>query len=274
MCNVFYKINMIKLVANGPGIGDAMWLSAVVEEIKRQHPDEKVRIETQFPELYIGNPVVIENENIQSPKMFIGLDHQENIHEHNVQFMCKQIGLLSPEWKNIRQYFYFIESDTSPILFNEPFITIHNTPGPWTKNKSWTFRLWEELVKKIKNETSYKIVQIGGSADLKISGVDLDLLGINLRSVCKVLNQAHRHFCCVSGSMHLASACGTPSTVIFGGREKPEITGYANNINLTSSISCSPCWKIEDCPFGKYVGNDFIKPCMQEITVDMVYNTL
>jgi ADP-heptose:LPS heptosyltransferase len=265
---------MIKLVANGPGIGDAMCLSAVVEEIRKQMPEEKIRMETQFPELYIGNSTIIENGYIQSPKIFTELDHQENIKEHNVQFMCRRLGLIPPEWKNIRQYFYFIESGITPISFKDPFITIHNSPGPWTKNKSWTFSLWNELVKKIKRETSYKIVQIGGIADPKIPEIDIYLLGVDLRNICKVLSQAYRHFCCVSGSMHLASACGIPTTVIFGGREKPEITGYSNNVNLVSTVSCAPCWKIDDCPFGKHINNDFIKPCMQEISVDMVYNTL
>lgn len=267
-------LGMIKLVANGPGIGDAMWLSAVVEEIKRQLPGERVRIETQFPTLYFGNPTITENEYINSPKMFVGLDNQENIHEHNVQFMCKQIGIQPPEWKNIRQYFYPTNDDYPAPFLEKPYITIHTTPGPWTKNKSWIFELWKELVRRIKKETNYTIVQIGGISEIRIPGIDVYLLGLELRKTCMVLIGSTRHFCCVSGSMHMASACGTQTTAIFGGREDPLVTGYFHNTNLISNISCAPCWKVEDCPIGIYINGEFIKPCMKDITANMVFNTL
>ena len=62
--------------------------------------------------------------------------------------------------------------------------------------------------------------------------------------------------------MHLARAVDCPSVIIFGGKEKPEESGYICNENLYTALECSPCWKMNTC--------DYERRCMDMITVDDV----
>lgn len=41
--------------------------------------------------------------------------------------------------------------------------------------------------------------------------------------------------------MHVAAAVFCPSVIIYGGFEAPWQSGYAENDNIFSEISCSPC---------------------------------
>ena len=51
--------------------------------------------------------------------------------------------------------------------------------------------------------------------------------------------------------MHLARAVECPSVIVYGGREPPELTGYACNTNLDSRPPCSPCWYYSHCEFDR-----------------------
>jgi ADP-heptose:LPS heptosyltransferase len=62
--------------------------------------------------------------------------------------------------------------------------------------------------------------------------------------------------------MHLARAVECPSVIVYGGREPPEISGYACNANLASRPPCAPCWN--------YVLCDYERVCLTAITVDEV----
>jgi hypothetical protein len=52
------------------------------------------------------------------------------------------------------------------------------------------------------------------------------------------------------------------SVIIYGGREKPAITGYVANKNLYHQVRCAPCWLRNSCEFNH--------KCMDMISVDQV----
>jgi hypothetical protein len=54
--------------------------------------------------------------------------------------------------------------------------------------------------------------------------------------------------------------------IIYGGRERPDQSGYEENLNLFSSVSCAPCWYWNFCP------ND--KICMQKISANDVISAV
>jgi ADP-heptose:LPS heptosyltransferase len=65
----------------------------------------------------------------------------------------------------------------------------------------------------------------------------------------------------------LARAVNCKSIIIYGGRARPDQTGYEDyNINLYSPVHCSPCWYWNFCP------ND--RMCMKEITAEDVLNAI
>ena len=81
-----------------------------------------------------------------------------------------------------------------------------------------------------------------------------------------VLAQSRLHIGPVSFLMHAANGLNVPAVIIYGGRETPANSGYAENENLYTAIECSPCW-IHDsrgqvCP--RHI------ECMERITPEEV----
>jgi ADP-heptose:LPS heptosyltransferase len=103
-----------------------------------------------------------------------------------------------------------------------------------------------------------ELVQLGSRSDPFIQGT-LDLRGrTTLREAAATLAGARLFIGMVGYLMHAAAATGTPSVVIYGGREHPEQSGYAQNRNLFTTLHCSPCWLWHHCPYDR--------ECMREIT--------
>ena len=91
----------------------------------------------------------------------------------------------------------------------------------------------------------------------------MDLRGrTNLRQSAAVLANS-LVFIGLSGFlMHLARAVDCRSVIIYGGREKPAITGYVANKNLYHQVRCAPCWLRNSCEFNH--------KCMDMVSVDNV----
>lgn len=107
-----------------------------------------------------------------------------------------------------------------------------------------------------------ELVQLGSPADPAIEGA-VDLRGrTTLREAAAVLAGARLFIGMVGYLMHAAAATGTPSVVIYGGREHPDQSGYACNRNLFTALPCSPCWLWHHCPYDR--------ECMRRITADDV----
>ena len=125
---------MIWLKVNGPGIGDAVFLTAVAHELKKT--GMRVGCVSHHNELYHNNPD-IDNYATDCPESidFPELHQQHLIQEHNVQFMCRKLGLVPPRWEEIRQYIYLKAEEQ--INYSSPYITIHAGTGNWTPNKQW-----------------------------------------------------------------------------------------------------------------------------------------
>jgi ADP-heptose:LPS heptosyltransferase len=61
--------------------------------------------------------------------------------------------------------------------------------------------------------------------------------------------------------MHLGTAVGVPTIVLYGAAEHPAISGYPWNRNLYTPIECGPCWMEEPCSH---------LSCMRRLTPEIV----
>jgi ADP-heptose:LPS heptosyltransferase len=263
---------VLSLVAGGPGIGDALVLSAIAHEWKRQRSGDLVEVVAEGLELLENNPDI----DIRTrwggsgrQRSFPELDNQGVFHESNVRTMCRKFGLEPPASEVIQPYLYL-----RPDELHAPgnYITIHNQPGPWTRTKDWPQYDWQQLVNRLIAD-GLEVVQIGGPGDPPLCGANR-LLGLPLRESASMINSAACHVSCVSGTMHMAAALRTPSVIIFGGREDPVVTGYMHQRNLVGKTHCSPCWIVGSCPIGYNANNEARLPCMDLIPVDMVYTAI
>ena len=80
----------------------------------------------------------------------------------------------------------------------------------------------------------------------------MDLRGqTSLRETAAILASSQLFVGQVGFLMHLARAVDCRSVIVYGGRETPEQSGYPCNVNLYSPVACSPCWRLNSCPFDR-----------------------
>ena len=127
-------------------------------------------------------------------------------------------------------------------------------------NREWYPQRFAELCAQLRSDV--RVVQIGSPNDLKLEGA-IDLRGkTDLRQTAAVLANSLVFVGLVGFNMHLARAVDCRSVIIYGGREKPAISGYVANKNLYQQVRCAPCWLRNAC--------DFNRKCMDLIPVDQV----
>ena len=54
--------------------------------------------------------------------------------------------------------------------------------------------------------------------------------------------------------------------IVYGGRETPAQSGYPCNENLYSPVHCSPCWRLNTCPYER--------KCLRQVGVADVMEAL
>jgi ADP-heptose:LPS heptosyltransferase len=107
-----------------------------------------------------------------------------------------------------------------------------------------------------------RVVQVGSASDLRLEGA-IDLRGkTSHRQTAAILANSLVFVGLVGFVMHLARAVDCRSVIIYGGREKPTITGYVANKNLYHQVRCAPCWLRNACEFNR--------KCMDMVTVGQV----
>jgi Glycosyltransferase family 9 (heptosyltransferase) len=123
-------------------------------------------------------------------------------------------------------------------------------------NKEWFVDRMQAAVDELGGGRT--IVQLGAATDPPLRNVR-DLRGrTTIREAAAVLAGSRLFIGMVGFLMHLARAVGTPSVIVYGGREHPSQSGYRVNTNLFTELPCSPCWYWNRCAYDR--------ECMRRIT--------
>ncbi len=146
--------------------------------------------------------------------------------------------------------------------------------------KRWPLEYYLSLIKRIIQETNYKILLIGGKNDIKFTQklqIDnqriLDLAGkTNIQQTYLALKLCKALVAHDSGPMHIGGAANIPIISLFGPTYPLEYYPITNSKSVFlwkgKELSCSPCYKDGRFP------NCKSKDCMYKITVDEVFNKL
>lgn len=266
---------MLRLSANGPGLGDAVVLTAVLRELRRQRPDEQVHVSAGWGAAFANLPNVVRVDGWGvTERTFPMLDRMAEMTEHQVVVMARHLGLEPPDPTRIAPEVLAHLAVQLPDELRAlgRYVTISTTPGPWTRTKDWVPERWQELVDAVRTSLGVGVVQVGGVADAHLKRCDAKVMGEPLPLVARVLAHARVHVAPVTGTMHLATAVGTRVVALFMGREDPRLTGYARNTNLTThpSTACAPCWRVDPCPYRR----DSVNPCAALLTVGRVLSAV
>jgi len=259
---------MRRLVANGPGIGDAVVLTALAREWIVQ-VGGPLAVSCAWPEVFAGWPVEVEPWAGVEARSCPELDDQTVTGgEHNIRHMLRRLGLRVPDAAP-RCWLPRLPDPGPEVLAGRAYVaemppryaTVSPKAGGWTRNKDWPPVLWAQVLADL--DLGCPVFQLGAEDDPLIPGAG-DLRGIPLATSIEVVRHARVHACVVTGTMHVASGTGTPTVAIFGGREAPGVTGYPAATNLVARPPCAPCWLVPPCPHGMPA------PCLTAITPDVV----
>ncbi len=149
-----------------------------------------------------------------------------------------------------------------------PIVVLQPRASAWTPNKQWPVERWRELVKLLL--ASHSVVELGHESVMDAGWTHTRFLSLcgqtSLAEFMGAIRQADVFAGPPSGGMHVASAFGVRSVILFGGYESPGGYGYATVEAFFSRVECAPCWKSDGCPHSL--------KCLKQIEVDSVVNRI
>jgi len=169
--------------------------------------------------------------------------------EHFIRLMARRAGVQDRVELNPR-----IHLDASELAFGRlgaRQLAIQSTARSARfpiANKEWFPERFQQVVDALRGE--FTIVQLGLGSDPPLEGA-VDLRGTTKREAAAVLHHSLAFVGLAGFFMHLAKAAGTRSVIVYGGREDPALSGYAENENLFTAMHCSPCWFWNHSPYGR-----------------------
>jgi heptosyltransferase-2 len=145
--------------------------------------------------------------------------------------------------------------------------------------RGWPLENFAELVSRIKRETAYIPVVVGGPHDADMfremkhlfRDEIVDLVGkYSLRETIALLKRSALFVGNDSGIMHLAAAAGTPLVALFGPQSPVKFGPWSKKAKVIyKGLKCSPC---RQKFFSECTPSPRQRPaCMEAITVDEVF---
>ena len=254
--------------AVGAGIGDDLLCTAIFRELRRRGQGN-FWVMSRHAELYRHNDDV--GVVIAGQLRFDGLlkrlgvrvvypwytgynpvyDRDEPMPEqHLIALMCQKAGITGPV--ALRPYLTLSDDETRAGRRRPRQVAIQSSgldAKHGMRNKNWSLDGYQSVVTALRGE--YDFVQVGSRNDPPLEGA-LDLRGTTtLRETAAVLSQSLAFVGQVGLLMHLARAVDCRSVIVYGGRETPAQSGYTCNENLYSPVPCSPCWRLNTCPYDR-----------------------
>lgn len=175
---------------------------------------------------------------------------------HIIAELCLRVGIQGSV--ELRPYLHLTETERARGDWTKGMIAVQSSglAARWPmRNKEWFPERMQQVVDTLIRD--YPIVQVGSPSDPPMTGA-ADLRGrTSVRELAAILSQCRLYIGNVGFPMHVARAVECPAVIIFGGREAPWQSGYSANINLYSSLPCSPCWLWNTCAFDR--------TCMKQI---------
>jgi GT2 family glycosyltransferase/ADP-heptose:LPS heptosyltransferase len=197
--------------------GDVLLASSVVKALSERCPKAIILVETDFKDIFVGNPRVIRSGPRLAPRggRLIDLDMAyENRPGMHIIKAYEEEALLGP--LEIRSEFFaskLCKDQARLRMGSGTWIAIHAGPTTW-EGKNWREDRWQQLI-SILQSVGWKVLLVGNPGYSLESNLDMrgktrvHQLGGYLRA-CNL-------FCGVdSFPMHLAQAVGTQVVPLFG----------------------------------------------------------
>jgi hypothetical protein len=250
--------------ANG-GIGDELMLTAIAAAARAA--GRPFHVLAAYPNLWQGNtdPASVQTDLERwlyaerrgwIPTAIVHLAYQTGNARHIAAQMSDHVGVALPvNWRPVLSVNQSAARDPQLVVLQNSCRGARYS----AETKEWQQARWEELTRRLAGD--FHLVQIGTALDPRLELAEDRRGRTSLHEAAALLGRARLFIGLESGLQHVAAAMHTPSVIIYGGRSRPDQTGYPFNHNITRSPPCAGCGLNTGCP------NDLI--CL-DIPVDEV----
>ena len=205
------------------GIGDLLFVTPTLRQIKKFYPDCRITVNTNYPELLENNPYI---DFVGRERKGIVLAYPDPIHGkeptcHHIisdwKIVCNAYDLMTNEPELKPEIYLKFDNEREDVGVQ----VIHK--GQWHWKKVWPyFNQLATYYKPIPRASS--VVQLAK----EIAGYKMVVCG-------------------EGGIAQIAKAVGTPAVVIYGGWSSPEWNGYSDQMNVCNKVDCSYCYNSYPC---------------------------
>ncbi len=251
------------------GLGDNLLLTALLPEMRKRMPAHKIVVETPWVELFTANPHAdwVTDKHIKTTKR-----HTKPVYRVEKRgdrpFLEQMMSHIDSEGA-VAPHIYLTEDEIQYAGDEYPgrYIVICPTgKNLFSSNRrEWGLDRFQDLRDLL---SEYRFIQVGLARDQLLSNV-VDARGLAVRESAAIIQNAWFFLGLEGGFMHVSRAVDTRSVIIFGGYILPEVSGYPENVNISSEADCSPCYNshVSRTPC------DCMK-CMKAISPGMVYDRI
>lgn len=262
----------------GHGIGDELLLTGPLHEL-RQRGGTGLGVMTSQPDFFLHSPDVDAVHPVNHVdvgflrRVGVTVSQAVYIHDrlppdidvppkrHLLVEMTRQCGVAGPV--ELRPRLWLSPAETERTAQWHDCIAVQASRSSASLaigNKEWLPERFQTVVDHLSRH--HRVIQLGLPGDPLLHGAE-DLRGrMSPRETGVVLAGARAFVGLVGFLMHLARAVECPAVIVYGGRERPDQSGYAANENLYSPVPCAPCWRWNSC--------DFEHRCMTQIEASHV----
>lgn len=290
------KYNFFIIFRHGSAIGDHVYLSSVIREIKIKH-NKKILLFTNYYFLYFNNPRIYklfkfdygsfiwsilnclkgdavfefrsEKDNSKF-KHFIFF--HSNTRMHISQAVSEHLK-LKIDYSSLKNEFFFSKSEVNSyeknILLPKNFSVIQSTTKKtYTDNKEWSVEGMQIIVNSF---PEINWIQVGKSTEPKLKNCKY-YLDSDLRLAAYIISKCEFIVCYEGLFNHLASCFEKKCFLIHTGFLHIDCINYKNNIVIhkNSSMSCYPCYDLE-CPTHN---KEIVEKLDQEYVINIIKSNL
>lgn len=278
---------MIRIVGS---MGDELGVTAAVRELKRQRPDEMIRMNGGLfnPEIWRNCPYTnIGNaDDGRLVELYSFKKQTPETANSRTGHYFKLLGLdLSKIVDEFPEFWWTAEELASPLMVDP--VRRQNAPLPLEQvvpaeelaraiavdpGAGWSSRVWphdryDELCLRLRAR-GHILIQVGSRGPRPLAGVHYDLVGrLGLRAVARFLGRCRLFVGNDSGYQHVSAAVGLGHVTVYS-VTRYGAGPYSTTVPVVPPTECAPgcfqlCQRVQK-------GCKHVMPCIEEIMVDQV----
>lgn len=221
-------------------LGDAVCLTALVRDLKRQHPKFRIALDVNWKPVWQHTPHATLGADPNARRVEIGYTagvaaSKGGAATHLIRAMCADLltktGVLVEPEEPKGELILTPQELTSPVA-GRYWVVFAGGKLDMTV-KHWHTHRYQEVVDRLR-AYGVQCVQGGAAAVGHVHPPLKNVLSAvgrteNVRDLFRLVRHADGVICGVTGAMHVAAALDRPCVVIAGGREEPYFFGYTND---------------------------------------------